>query len=60
MYIINEETKGSISEGEEIEICNYRRRRWVDIINEEVKEWTSSSKQQENPTEPAKTKEEIS
>ena len=28
-------------------------------MNEEVKGWTSSSKQQEDPTEPTNTKEEI-
>ena len=31
----------------------------VDIINEEVKRWTYSSKQQESSTEPTNTKEDI-
>ena len=57
--IINEEMKGSISEEEGIGIRNYRRRIRIDNINEEVKVWTSSYKQQESPTEPTNTKEDI-
>ena len=51
--------KVSSSEEEEIVIWKCRRRSRVDIINEEVKGWTYSSKQQEYPPEPTKTKEEI-
>ena len=51
--------KGSSSEQKEIEIRKCRRRIFVDIINEEVKEWTSSSKQQEDPPEPTNIKKEI-
>ena len=51
--------KGSSSEEEYILIQKCRVRSRVDIINEEVKGCTSSSKQQEDPPEPTKTKEEI-
>ena len=51
--------KGSSSEEEDIEIRKCRRRSLVDIVNEEVKGWTSASKQQEAPPEPTNTKEEI-
>ena len=52
--------KGSSSEEEDILIRKCRRRIRFDIINQEVKVWKSSSKQQEAPPEPTKTKEEIS
>ena len=52
--------KGSSSEEEEIRIRTCRRRSRVDIINKEVNVWTSSSKKQDAPPEPTKTKEEIS
>ena len=51
--------KGSSNEEEDIGIRKCRRRSRVDIINREVKVWTSSSKQQEAPPEPTNTKEEI-
>ena len=51
--------KGIISEEEEIGIPNPSRRSRVDIINEEVKGWTSSSKQEEVPIELNNTKMEI-
>ena len=35
------------------------RRSRVEIMNEEVKGWTYSSKQQESPPEPTNTKEDI-
>ena len=57
--IINEEMKLISSEEEEIGILNCRRRIRVEIMNKEVKVWTSSSKQQKDPPEPTKTKEEI-
>ena len=41
--------KESRSEEEEIEIRKCRRRSRFDIMNKEVKGWTSSSKQQEDP-----------
>ena len=43
---VNEETKESNSEEEEIGIRKCRRKSRTDKINEEVKGWTSSSKQQ--------------
>ena len=49
--------KGSSSEEKEIGIHKCSRRSRVDIMHEEVKVWTSSSKQQEAPPEPTKTKE---
>ena len=52
-------SKASISEEEDIGIHNSRGISRVGIINEEVKGWTSSSKQQEAPPEPKNTKEEI-
>ena len=51
--------KGSSGEEEEIGIHKFRRRSRIDIIKEEVKQWKSSSKEQEAPPEPTKTKEEI-
>ena len=57
--IINEAVKGISSEQEYILIRKCRIRSQVDIINEEVKVWKSSSKQQEAPTEPTNTKEDI-
>ena len=51
--------KGSSSEYEYIVIHKCRRRSQVEITNEEVKVWTSSSKQQEYPPEPTNIKEEI-
>ena len=51
--------KGISSEEEQIGICKCRRRSRVDIINEEVKGWTSSQKKQEAPQEPTNTKEGI-
>ena len=51
--------KGSSSKEGDIGIRKCRRRSRVDIINEDVKGWTSSSKQQESPTEQTKTKKEI-
>ena len=51
--------KGTISEEEEIGIPKCRRRSRVDIINEEVKGRTSSSKQEEVPIELNNTKMEI-
>ena len=47
---MNEVMKRSSSKEEYIEIRKCRRRCRVDIINEEVKVWTSSTKQQEYPT----------
>ena len=47
-------------EEEDIGICKCRRRSQVDIINEEVKVWKPSLKKQEFPSEPTKTKEDIS
>ena len=44
------------SEEEEIGIWKCGRRSQVDIINEEVQGYTSSSKQQEAHPEPTKTK----
>ena len=57
--IINEEMIWSSSEEEDMWIRKCRRKSLVDIINEEVKVWTSSLKQQEYPPEPTKTKENI-
>ena len=51
--------KGSSSEEEEIGIHKCRIRSRFYIINEEVKGWTFSSKQQEAPPEPTKTKDDI-
>ena len=48
------------SEEEEIGIRKCRTRIRVDNMNEEVKGWTSSSKQQEPPPKITKTKQEIS
>ena len=47
------------SEEEEIGICMGRRISQVEIMNKEVKGWTTSSKKQEPPLEPPNTKEEI-
>ena len=58
--IQDEEVKVSSSEEEDIVIRKFRRRSRVDIVNEEVEVCTSSSKQQNFPPEPSKTKEEIS
>ena len=58
--IINEEMKGSSSEEEDIGILKCRRKSRVEIMNEEVKGCTSTSKQQEAPPEPTKTKDDIS
>ena len=55
---LNEKTKESISEEEEIGIHKCRRKIRVDKINEEVKGWTSSSKKQECPPEITKKKDE--
>ena len=55
---LNEETKESISEEEEIGIRKCRRKIRIDKINEEVRAWRSSSKKQECPPERTKTKEE--
>ena len=52
--------KRSSSEEEDIGMHKCRGRSWFDIINEEVKGWTSLSKQQEAPPEQPNTKEEIS
>ena len=49
--------KVSSSEEEDIGISKCRRRSRVNIIYEEVKGWTSSSKKQESPPEATKTKE---
>ena len=57
--IINEEMKVIICEEEMTGINKCRERSRVDIINEGVKGWTSSSKKQETPPGPTKTKEEI-
>ena len=54
--IINKEMKGIISEEEGIGIRNFMKRSRVYIINEEVKVWTYSSKQQEDPPEATNTK----
>ena len=51
--------RGRSCEEEEIGIRRCRIKIRVDIINEEVKGWTSSSKQQQYPPELTKTKEEI-
>ena len=51
--------KVSSSEEENFGMCKCRRRIRADIMNEEVKRWTLSSKQQEAPPEPTKTKEDI-
>ena len=51
--------KESISEEEEIGIWTCRRRSRVSIMNKEVKEWTSSSKQQQARPKITRTKEEI-
>ena len=51
--------KESSSEEEEIGIRKCRRRSRVDIINEELKGWTSSPKQQEAPVEPTNIKDDI-
>ena len=48
--------KGSSSEEEEIEIRKCKRRIRVEVMNKEVKGWTYSSKQQEDPPEITKTK----
>ena len=58
--IINEEMKGNSSKYEQIGILKCRRRSRVDIINEELKGWKSSTKQEESPTEPTNTKDDIS
>ena len=50
---------GSSREEGDIGISKCIRRSRVDIINEEVKGWTSSSKQQESPPEPKNTKDDI-
>ena len=55
---VNEETKESNSEEEDIGIRKCRRKNRIYKIKEEVKGWTSSSKQQEYPPEITKTKEE--
>ena len=55
---LNEKTKESISEEEEIGIHKCRRKNRIDKINEEVKGWKSSFKKQECPPERTKTKEE--
>ena len=52
-------SKANSREEEEIGIRKCRIISRVDIINEELKGWTSSSKQQEAPPEPKNTKEEI-
>ena len=44
------------SEEEEIGIRKCRRKSQIDKINEEVKGWTSSSKQQEYPPEKQRPK----
>ena len=54
----NGEMKEINSEEEEIVIRKCRRKTRIDKINEEVKGWTSSSKQQEYPPERTKTKQE--
>ena len=51
--------KESSREEEEIGIRKCGRRGQVDIINKEVKGWTSSSKQQEAPPQISNTKEDI-
>ena len=51
--------KESSSEEEEIGIRKYRRRSRVGIMNNEVKGWTYSLKQQEAPSKITKTKEDI-
>ena len=51
--------KGISSEQEEIGIRKCSTRIRVDSMNEEVKGWTSLSKQQESPPETTNTKEEI-
>ena len=51
--------KGRSSEEEDIVIRKGSRRSRVDVINEELKRLTFSSKQQEAPPEPTKTKEKI-
>ena len=51
--------KGSSSEEEDIRKSNCKKISPVGIINEDIKGWTSSSKQQETPPEPTNTKEEI-
>ena len=56
---VNEEMEESIGEKEDIGIRKCRRRSQVDIFNKEVKGWKSSSKQQNFPPEPTKTKEGI-
>ena len=56
----NVDVKGKRSEVEEIKIPKCIRRIRVEITNKEVKGWISSSKQQDDPTEPTKTKEDIS
>ena len=43
--------KGSSREEEEIGIFKCRKRIRVEIMNKEVKKWTSSSKQLEDPPE---------
>ena len=57
--MINEAVKVNSSEEEDIGIRKCRRRSRVDIINEEVIGWKSSSKQQKYPPETTKTKEKI-
>ena len=57
---VSEEMKESSSEEEKIGILKCSKRGRVDIMNNEVKVWTYSSKQQEAPPEITKTKEKIS
>ena len=52
-------SKSSSSKEGYIEIRKCRERSRVYIINEEVKRWISSPKQQEAPPESSKTKEEV-
>ena len=52
-------SEASSSEEEEIGIRKCMRRSRVDIINEEVKGWTSQSKEQEDTPERTNTKYEI-
>ena len=55
---LNEKKKKNINEEEEIGIRKCRRKSWINKYNEEVRGWTSSSKNPECPPETSKTKEE--
>ena len=55
---LNEKKKENISEEEEIGIRKCRRKSRIDKYNEEVRGWTSSSKNPECPPERTKKKDE--